>query len=395
MARMQRSLFTQLNALAEEISQGAEKAAAAKSAAPVPADPGGYSGASAHPSTHVDNNVQRSTTGSRASEYESDIKKQQGALGVDSTPELSYEGRQDDVQLNINTNASAVGEDPAVEDDYKGDKDDAPTTLPSAPQDAEKYSSVTFKQAHAQCGQLGNEILADLITAKSAEVGRPTQRPAAKQAAAADASYAAGYELAAALGADKTAAEAAVRDVCANTLREADEMADLFIGFYRTKASMDEMPPGEEAMPAEGEGEAPAGGEADLAAMLGGAGGEMPPGPEAGLEGAPPSEDEALQELAMALQELGISPEALLEGLSGAGAGGPAGAGMPPEGMPPEGMPPELAPKMAAAQELNAIGRAVGNYQRSGNFQIKEARTKRSRHLRDIMKAHVYELVSR
>ena len=153
MARMQRSLFAQLNALAEEISQTAEKVAAVKEAAPVPADPGGYQGASAHPSANVDNNAQKATTGARAAEYESDVKKQQGPVGVDSTPELSQEGRQDEVQLNINTNASAVGEDPSVEDNYKGDKDDAPTTLPSAPQDSEKYSAVTFKQAHAQIGR--------------------------------------------------------------------------------------------------------------------------------------------------------------------------------------------------------------------------------------------------
>ena len=53
------------------------------------------------------------------------------------------------------------------------------------------------------------------------------------------------------------------------------------------------------------------------------------------------------------------------------------------------------APKMAAANELKTIGNAVVNFQRSGNFQIKEARTKRARQLRDIMKDHVRELVSR
>jgi hypothetical protein len=128
----------------------------------------------------------------------------------------------------------------------------------------------------------------------------------------------------------------------------------------------------------------------------------------ADLGGAAPSEDEAVQELAMALQELGIPPEALLEALS-CGGGGPAaaggapapemGGGMPPEAAPaPEmggGMPPEMAPKMAAAQELNSIGRAVVNFKRAGKFQIKEARTKRSRQLRDMMKQHVIELVNR
>ena len=53
MARMQRSLFDQLNALAEEISQSPVKTAAEKAAGPVPSDPGGYQGASSHPSVSV------------------------------------------------------------------------------------------------------------------------------------------------------------------------------------------------------------------------------------------------------------------------------------------------------------------------------------------------------
>ena len=99
MARMQRSLFAQLNALAEEISHGAVKSAETKKAEnPTPADPGNYSSASTHPSAHVDNDVQKATTGARAAEYAADIKKQQGALAVDNTPEMSQEGRQDEVQ---------------------------------------------------------------------------------------------------------------------------------------------------------------------------------------------------------------------------------------------------------------------------------------------------------
>lgn len=452
MARMQRSLFAQLNALAEEISQNAEKVAAVKEAAPVPADPGGYQGASAHPSAHVDNNVQKATTGARAAEYEADIKKQQGAPAVDNTPEMSQEGRQDEVQLNINTNASAVGEDPSIENDYKGKKDDPPTTLPSAPQDSEKYSSVTFKEAHARCSALGNKILADIITvegnSKKAEAPVAAANDPAVKAAempealkkhkenkenkenkgelkgdqheidvdgdgkiegadlsalrnGKEAAFAAGYELAAALGVEKAAAEAAVRDVCANTLREADEMADLFIGFYTKKAEAD---PTEEATegedheskesPAEESAEEAGSAPADSADVGGLMGGE-----EAGLEAAPPSEDEALQELAMALQELGISPEALLAGIGGGGEAGadPMAGAMGADPMAAAGgaVPPEMAPKMAAAQELKTIGNAVVNFQRSGNFQVKEARTKRSRELRDIMKAHVRELVSR
>lgn len=439
MARMQRSLFAQLNALAEEISQSSVKAAAEKSAGPVPSDPGGYQGASTHPSVSVGNDVQGAPTGDRAREYEADIKDQQGALAVDNTPEMSQDGRQDDVQLNIGTNAASTGDDPAAEKDYKGTKDDPGTSHPAKTNDGEKYSSVTFKQAREACSNLGNDILANLINFGTANL-KQAEMPAALAAALAkkkggkscdeskgalkgdqhkldtdndgkiegsdlaelrkdkEAAYAAGYELAAALGVEKQAAEAAVREVCANTIREADEMADLLIGFLTAKQAntdvMDESAEGEDhsAVGDAGSGASdapPVGG--GLEEMMAGApegemGGEM--GAAGGEMGGEPSDEEAVQELAMALEELGIPPEALLQALS---EGGGEGGGMPPEAA---GMPPE-APKMAAAADLNAIGRAVVNFKRAGRFQVKEARTKRSRQLRDHMKQHVLELVNR
>lgn len=432
MARMQRSLFAQLNALAEEISQGAVKSAAQKKAegGPTPADPGTYMGASSHPTAHVDNNVQKAETGARASEYEADIKKQQGALAVDNTPELPYEGRQDEVQQNIGTNVAATGEDPAAEHDYKGTKDDPGTSHPAKANDGEKYSSVTFKEARDRAAALGNEILAALLSAgaeKAAEMpaflkdkakaepkgelkgnqhkldvdndGKIEGSDLKSLREGKEASFKAGYELAAALGMSKEAAEASVREVCANTLREADEMADLFIGYLSSKAAAADM--GDEAAEGEdhsapgddesGAGAAPAaGGEAGgLEGMMGG----EDPGAAPMGEGAP-SEDEAVQELAMALEELGIPPEALISALQGEGGvgGGAAPAGAADLGGAPA---PEMAPKMASVNDLNSIGTAVINFKRSGKFQVKEARTKRSRQLRDIMKQHVLELVNR
>ena len=456
MARMQRSLFAQLNALAEEISQSAVKVAAEKAAGPTPADPGTYVGSSSHPTASVDNNVQNASEGERAREYEADIKKQQGALAVDNTPELSQEGRQNEVQLNIGTNAKATGEDPSAEKDYKGTKDDPGTSHPAKTNDGEKYSSVSFKEAREVAGNLGNAILANLINFGTSQLTKQSEMPAFLKAKIEGkkedsensgrlkgnqhkldtdndgkiegsdlkalredkaASFNAGYELAEYLGMDKAAAEASVREVCANTIREADEMADLLVGFLTTKASaadpMEEAAEGEDHS-ADGDAESGAGGApAGLESMMAGGdmGGDVDPamaGGDMGAEmGGAPGEDEAVQELAMALEELGIPPEALLQALQSQGAGGaggdPAAGGMPPDagmGMPPEagmGMPPE-APKMAAANpanDLNAIGRAVVNFKRAGKFQVKEARTKRSRQLRDMMKQHVLELVNR
>ena len=453
MARMQRSLFAQLNALADEISKSPVKTAAEKAAGPTPSDPGGYAGASSHPSANVDNDGQAATEGARSSEYEADLKKQQGPIGVDSTPELPQEGRQDDVQLNIGTNAAATGEDPSAEKDYKGTKDDPGTSHPAKTNDGEKYSSVTFKEARTRAGALGNDILANIINFGTSNLTKQSEMPAflkekmeGKKEEAAEspatekaehgglkgdqskldvdndgkiegsdlgalragksASFAAGYELAAALGLSKEAAEASVREVCANTIREADEMADLFIGFVTSKMAAadptDEAAEGEDhSAPSDagsGASDAPASdaAPAGLEAMMGGEGGgmgkEMPmeaAGPEAGGGGG----DEAVQELAMALEELGIPPEALIQALSQGGGGADAGA--PPAAAPPMGAAPmEEAPKMAAAA-LDAIGREVVSYKRAGRFQVKEARTKRSRELRDSMKQHVIELLNR
>ena len=455
MARMQRSLFAQLNALAEEISQGSVKAASEKSAGPVPSDPGGYQGASSHASANIDNNVQDAHEGARAAEYEADVKQQQGAVSVNNAPELPQEGRQDDVQLNLGTNAAATGEDPAAEKDFKGTKDDPGTASPVKANDGEKYSAATFKTARENCSNLGNDILANLInfgTAKLQPNEKAAEMPAflkekteknekakgnlkgdqpkldtdkdgkiegsdlAALRNGKEAAFKAGYELAQKLGLEKSAAEASVREVCANTLREADEMADLVIGFMTTKSAAgeddalegeDHSAPGDEDS---GTSDAPASPAEEAPVDVGGmGGGDMGAAPEAG--GAP-SSDEAVQELAMALEELGIPPEALLQALSGAGGGaeggmgggdmgaamggGDMGAAMG-GGAPPAGMEaaPEMAPKMAAAVELNSIGHAVVNFKRAGKFEVKEARTKRSRQLRDMMKQHVIELVNR
>jgi hypothetical protein len=130
----------------------------------------------------------------------------------------------------------------------------------------------------------------------------------------------------------------------------------------------------EGALPVEG-GEAGGGAEELLAAMGGGAegggippealGGEMPP-EAGGMEGPPEEmggmqEEEALQQLAMALMELGIDPAAL------------AGASAP-------------GPKLASAVET---------HKRTGKFRFEEPKTAGQRKVRDYMRSYLKELVSR
>jgi len=419
MARMQRSLFAQLNALTEEISQGAMKVAGAKSASPTPADPGTYLGASSHPSANVDNDAQPAHEGERSRENEADVKKQEGVVAVDNTPELSQDGRQNDVQLNIGVSAKPTGEDPANEKDFKGTKDDPGTSSPVKANDGEKYSGVSFKEACAKAGTLGNDILANLINfgenslVKASEMPEflkkkieekkdkkpaegkdcdtmPANKPEMEKEPETEdkaAAFRAGYELAAHLGWDKEASEAAVQEICANALREADAMADLVLGYVYQKSA--EADPTDDAA----EGEDHGGPETTGAA----AGAAAPAGLEAMMQdggddigGAPAGgdEDAAMQELAMALEELGIPPEALIHAAQSQADGGgdlsPSDAG--------------VTGKTASDQrtkDMITVGQAVLNFKHAGKFQFKEARTKKSRELRDMMKQHVLELVTR
>jgi hypothetical protein len=208
---------------------------------------------------------------------------------------------------------------------------------------------------------------------------------------------AAGYELAAALGINKEAAAVGVQNCIQQTIKDAQFDADLFGSYYATfmdrmqKEAMggdeetgeDHSAPGDDAS-----GEGAGGGEGDLGAMLGGGGPEMGGDPMGGLPGGEPSEEEAIAELAAALEELGIPLEALAgEGEMGGAPpmGGPElGAGGPPPGM-------EVA---AAAQERVKLAQAVQTFKRSGQYQMgKAASTQRQRALRDIMKSHVIELM--
>ena len=101
MATQKKNLFDSLNSLVEVIGQQ-------KTAAGNPPDPGSIGGATSHPVANLDNGCKPTSTGARASEYESDIKKDQGAPGVDSAAEMSVGNEQDSVQMNIGTNQSAT-----------------------------------------------------------------------------------------------------------------------------------------------------------------------------------------------------------------------------------------------------------------------------------------------
>jgi hypothetical protein len=106
----------------------------------------------------------------------------------------------------------------------------------------------------------------------------------------------------------------------------------------------------------------------------------------------------------MALQELGISPEELMQALQGGGDAGGAGAmggaagGMggamppPPPGgdMGGAGAPP--MPPPGAMDQGAKIASAVKAYKRSGKFRFEEAKSAQQRAMRDQMKDYIREL---
>lgn len=425
-----------------------------KTAAATPPDPGGYQGKSDHPTAQADNGAQTATEGARSSENEADVKKDQRAPGVNSAPEAKP-GDDKDKSMNIGMTASAVGDDPSTEDDYKPNKEDPGTSAPATVEDGVKYGAYSFEECTKRAVHLGNQILADLANgfgnrldksaatpaapAAAAAPAVPAAAPAASQKTAAESAMAVGYALAGDLGLTKEAAQTFVEDCLHQSIQEAQLEADLLGGFLQKKAA-DEAQEGEDhTQPGGGGGDEPGsgagpaaggGGAPDLGALAGGGGGDMGGGggapPDAGgaaMAGGPPGEEEAMQELISALMELGIPPDMLAQALSQAASGGGGAGGAPPGagggGMPPGaggggGMPPGAGAGMGAPPGADAgmgappMGGAGGApppvdgvklaanikaFMRSGKFQLKEAKTKRARDLRDSMKRHVLELV--
>lgn len=415
-------LFGQLSEFMEEIQ--AEKSAAHDK------DPGGHDGPSSHPSADVDDSLDDASEGARSAENSSDVKADVGGKDIDSTPEASP-GDGDDNQPNLGLQQSATGEDPAVEDDFKGEKDDPGTAAVADVEDgekygelAEKYASVSFAEASDRALTLGNEILASFANGAAAtkqaaaqtttEGATTSENPTGVQPEA-EKSAEAGYALAAALGMEKMSSEERVSASIEQTIKDAQLDADLVGGYlsdlansvesYEEKEAEGELPPelldptsgaaegdvegepsGMEEGGDEGMEEVPVddpmmGGEEP---MMGGEdlGAEDVEGVLGGLEGPPDEglgEEEALQELAMALDELGIEPEELVAAAEGAGGPGLEGGG------------PELPMEVAA--ECKKLASAVQGFKRSGKFQFKSATNDRERKIRDLMKAHVMELV--
>lgn len=414
---MATSLFDRVAGLVEEI--GAEKRAAVREKTAGSKNMGN----SSHPSENsVDDDEQDAVEGFQSADNTRAIKDKVPE-SVDSKPDAT-EGnapKATDNQLGQGVDAAKpVGEDPAVEDNYKGtlegDKrqgDRGGTSHPATGSYGEKYSSdrvarMSSVQLLKSAADLGTEIAADLANGL---FNRQPQQ-AQKQAAVA------GQQTAAVAGQVGDQMDKLASDVVQEIVKSAYHQADLVVDHLAHEMAMLKRAEGENEAEdptggaSEGEdfGSEDAGGEAGggdaqaLMAAMGGAGGAeggmppgaeggmppgaeggmppgmegemppeamggMPPGAEGGEAGGPPPEmgamgnEQALQQLAMALMEAGIDPRALA-------------AAVPEEG--------------------GKIASAVMDFQRSGMFEYSEAkRGSAERKVRDYMKGFITELYRR
>ncbi len=454
------ALFSELNEFMRAI--GSEKTAAASKKANV--EPGGYTGETTHPVKSVDDNTQAATEGARSSENTGDVKKTVPGGGVDSTS--GNTGTQADVQQGQGVKATATGEDPSVEDAYKSTKEDPGTTAPMKADDGKKYGSYSgkpFGDLYKQAEDQANEILAAVAVEasrqpKTASAPSAPTTPVAPVIDERTKAAQTGYNLAAAIGATPTPeqikkanAEAVVRQFTLDGFKAAELVVQFENSYIAEKQAQlkkaaddssvegetheKEKKPEEKTESAEGggggesEGGGGGGGGGGLEGLFGGgggggappdAGGGMPPGGGGGMGGG--DNQAAAHQLLMALMEMGITPEMLLQGAQGmpdggmgGGGGGMGGGIMPPPGgggggggiMPPPpggggGMPPGMEVAAAAKQAsvkrnlIKMAEQARDLWKRevkAGRFRVESTKTAQERQLRDQVQTFVREIL--
>ena len=398
------SMFELLRSLTDELSQ--EKTAALKR---------GESpdqGRTTHPSADGDDGTQAAPVGPRAKENERDVENAVGASSVDATePEAPGTAKDDMPQIGVT--ASPTGEDPEVEDNYKDRPDDPGTEHPARADTGEKYGACSFAEGYQRSVELCQSILADLAVGLGDRLDPAgTTKLAQAQAKLQDAlqsptlagEFAAGYELAAQLGLTKEAAEQIVADTLLQARKDGELDAVLY-GTYVTEllkhaADLDDFPESREgeshnADKSESPKETPTGSsdddairavdDATLAQILAAAQGVPPQAEDSSSE---PSDEEVLEELVQAMDELGVTPEELAAAVLEAGD---TVAQVP---MPAGAENPAKEQLLPAEEQGLKLAQAVRAYKSSGRYRVKEARTPQQRVLRDLLKNYVAEIVN-
>lgn len=401
--------FARLRNWVQEVNPDATKQAAER-------------GHSTHPSATAPDGQEKPPMGARFAENERDVKEHVPGGGIDGAS--STVGSQEDQQVQIGTKKTEVGDDPSVEQNYEGRPSATPTSHPANVEVGPKYSfdiatADGSRKAAAYLSGLADDINAT-IAVHASDFGKNTKTAAPAPASGTQPTQAetlkaaeAGYELAAYLGLSKEAADVEARAVIEYTTKEAMAAADRVgrhLVWYARKMADAGAPdvgtetPEEEA--AEAGASAPEAGGGAMPPMA--AGGAMPPG--AGGDDGSGGDEQAMQEVMMALAEMGISPEQLLAMAEqaqqqGGGAGGagamPPGAGAMPPGAADGGMPDgaAVAAKAAAVNQAVAVATKVAHecrsFQRSGKFEWRPTKDAAERQAVNTMKSHIRELTKR
>lgn len=436
------NLFETLEKLASEITGVPKKSGEAHTE---PEGNGACGSDTQSPTAREEDHCETASTGFRAAEMTKSVEEQ-GKGSIDGAPDASTgypsaESRQADVGLT----ASGIGNDSALEKGFGGNLKEpgVGTSTDAKFDDGHKYAAefraATLPQKFDRLSKLGNEILAEVassgktVTAAAQVTAGPGNATPATPSAAADAlikESQAGYELASILGMQKLSHTERAAITVRQTINDGIFDADL-VGQWFTKLAEAEE---DAAAAAEGNGDGskkgapggaapavpptdplpPPGGDAGGGDM-GAGGGAMGAGGDAG--GGEMNRDQILQELLMAMQEMGITPEDLMQAASGgADAMGMAPGGAPPMGgapMPPPGgggdplgamgggppMPPpggavgKTARLRHNATHIQSIAKQAKDFQRSGRFEIKVAATPQEREARLHMKSMLREMM--
>jgi len=364
-------------------------------------EPGSIGGETGHPSKDVDDGTEVAQEGDRSSENTSDVKEDQGGIGVDATAQAkaasllgrfakkaegaaSSPGSAADDQLQIGTNVQPTGEDPANEtDSAKGGKEDPGTDHAARTDnddlDGHKYAfdaNTPLEKFASAIEKLGNRICTAIVHGSDPRHQQTHYQQTQKRASAGNfndphLAYQLGDELAGIINGtmDKTAADQMVHDTLRMVIKEASDDAERVHAFL-SELEFAKQAENEDPMAAMGGEDPMAGGDPPVAAM-GGAGGGM--GGEddammAGLGGGDAAEDdgEELQpeQIMALLQQLNLTPEdiAAAAAAEGEDAGGDIGGGEDPMAA-MGGAPPEA--KMAADRKAKAqVDKAAADYLR-------------------------------
>ena len=340
-------------------------------------EPGSQGGPTEHPVKNVDDGTEKAKEGFRSKENSKDVKEDQGAPSVDSTPEataktgaaaepavgggaVSREGSAAEDQLQIGTNKQPTGDDPAHETKSVKDKKDDPGSSHPARTDNEslnggKYAydqDTPLEKMASMVAELGEQLCAQIVVKQGSDTAPPaaaTAAPAAneKQAAADPAIQSKlaqlyGWEMAGLVTGnfDKRAADSLVQGTLELIIKQAADRATRVAAFLasidkQAASPADDPTAGHHhagGAPSDGGGAGGPSGEAAAMAAMGGAPGGGGPGASGppGAGGAPTmpgggdptggaggggQDAEALQ-LAQLLASLGITPDQLEQALA-------------------------------------------------------------------------------